>query len=281
MPTVTIYMPNHNYASYIEEAIESVLNQTFKEWELIIIDDGSTDNSKDKIDKYLNHPKVRVVYQAKKGLNYTNNIAMRLANGKYITRLDADDYLDENYLLVLVDFLNKNPEFDLVYPDFFHIDKYGNIQEIYKKNKITNESNEILDLPAHGACTMFRTEILRNIGPYNDSVSCQDGYDIWIKFIQKHRPCNVSTPLFYYRQHPSSLSKDQSKINNARRKILQDFLTKSIKKEKSKTLIVIPILGSESFIQKRPFEKLNGIPLINYSINCALGVRANSDIIDN
>ena len=91
-PLVTVYITNFNYGSYIKDAIESVLNQSFKDIELIIIDDGSSDNSKEIIERYMQLNYVRVIFQKNKGLNITNNIAMRLARGKYLVRLDADDY---------------------------------------------------------------------------------------------------------------------------------------------------------------------------------------------
>ena len=101
MPKVTIYMPNHNYAKYIDEAIESIKKQSFEDWELIIIDDGSTDSSREILEKYKSEEKITVLEQENQGLNITNNVAIRLARGEYIVRVDADDYLDENFLLVL------------------------------------------------------------------------------------------------------------------------------------------------------------------------------------
>ena len=95
-PLVTVYITkNYNYGSYIKEAI-SVLNQSFKDIELIIIDDGSSDNSREIIESYMQLNHVRVIFQKIKGLNITNNIAMRLARGKYLVRLDADDYFRED-----------------------------------------------------------------------------------------------------------------------------------------------------------------------------------------
>ena len=97
-PLVTVYITNFNYGSYIKDAIESVLSQSFKDIELIIIDDGSSDNSKEIIERYMQLNYVRVIFQKNKGLNITNNIAMRLARGKYLVRLDADDYFRKDAL---------------------------------------------------------------------------------------------------------------------------------------------------------------------------------------
>ena len=96
---VTVYIPPHNYEQFVAQAIQSVLSQSAKDWELIVVDDGSTDGTRDILSKYSGHQKIRVVEQEKRGLNVTNNIAMRLARGKYLIRLYADDFMDENLLL--------------------------------------------------------------------------------------------------------------------------------------------------------------------------------------
>ena len=83
-PKVTVYIPTHNYGKYVDKAIQGVLNQTMEDWELIVIDDGSTDNTMEVLEKYQSHPKIRVLSQENRGLNVTNNIALRLSNGKYI-----------------------------------------------------------------------------------------------------------------------------------------------------------------------------------------------------
>ena len=109
IPKVTIYMPNYNYGKYLEEAVDSVKNQVFKDWELIVIDDGSTDDSVDVLKKFANEEKITVIHQKNKGLNVTNNVAIRLSRGKYIVRLDADDFIDESFLLVLSSILDALP----------------------------------------------------------------------------------------------------------------------------------------------------------------------------
>ena len=84
MPKISVYMPNHNYAQYIERAIDSILSQSISDWELIIIDDGSTDHSISLLDKYKDNQKITIIFQENKGLNITNNVAIRLSRGKYI-----------------------------------------------------------------------------------------------------------------------------------------------------------------------------------------------------
>lgn len=91
-PLVTVYLTNHNYGHFLRESVESVLTQTMSDFELLIIDDGSTDNSRDIIAEFESEPRVTTIFQQNKGLNVTNNIALRMARGKYIMRLDADDF---------------------------------------------------------------------------------------------------------------------------------------------------------------------------------------------
>ncbi|ODS33741.1 MAG: glycosyltransferase family 2 [Candidatus Scalindua rubra] len=225
MPKVTVYIPTHNYDRYIDKAIQSVLKQTMTDWELIVIDDGSTDNTIETISKYKTHPKIRIIEQDNKGLNVTNNIALRLSNGKYIMRLDADDYLDENILLVLSNILDEKPDIGLVYPDYYHVDEEGEIVEIVRRKKIEEEV-ELLDLPAHGACTIIRKECLLDLKGYEEEFSCQDGYDLWLRFIKRYKPYNVNIPLFYYRQHPKSLTRQQEGILDTRKKIKEKYVNK-------------------------------------------------------
>jgi len=261
-----VYIPTYNYASYIDKAIQSVLKQTISDWELIIIDDGSTDNTQEILSKYRNDTKIRVIEQENKGLNVANNIALRLANGRYIMRLDADDYLDENALLILSNVLDTKPDVGLVYPDYYEISPEGEVITMVRRKKL-DEEVELLDLPAHGACTMFRKELLMEIGGYIESFSCQDGYELWLRFIQKFNPYNVNIPLFYYRQHPDSLTKKQDKILETRRKIKQAFVEENRRARIPKVLGVIPVTTDSVYSQNNPFVTLAGKPLIWYTLN--------------
>ena len=146
-PLVTLYITNFNYADYLEIAITSVLNQSFEDYELIIIDDGSTDNSRDILEKYYSNENISLIYQKNKGLNKTNNIALKRSRGKYIMRLDADDYLVPDALEKMVDIMDANPEFALVFPDYYLIDEKNNIIGQVKRHDFTTGVT-LFDLPA-------------------------------------------------------------------------------------------------------------------------------------
>ena len=267
-PLVTVYITNFNYGSYIKDAIESVLNQSFKDIELIIIDDGSSDNSKEIIESYMQLNYVRVIFQKNKGLNITNNIAMRLARGKYLVRLDADDYFRKDAIQKMCQKLESDPKLGLVFPDYFLIDSLGDVIAKEQRHAFDKDVS-LLDQPAHGACTMIRRSFLEKLGGYNESFSCQDGYDIWIRFIAKYRVANINEPLFYYRQHNSNLTKNEDRILKTRAEIKESFVSKE-KIQTPTTLAILPVRGERINRYSLAFEKFGDEYLIDKKIKSAL-----------
>jgi len=263
-PLITVYITNYNYGQYISRAIESVLSQEGITFELIIIDDGSTDNSKEIIEQYRVNPIISIVYQQNKGLNITNNIALSLSHGKFIMRLDADDYLHKNALQKLSEPLEQNKELGLVFPDYYIVDAEENIIEHHKRHDFRKEVT-LYDQAAHGACTMIRADFLRALGGYNENYKCQDGYELWIKFISKYKVANVSEPLFSYRQHGNNLTSNENRILGTRAQINADYI-KDLNIDNS-SLAVIPIRSKkDKFYQL----EINGETLLNLKISQAL-----------
>ena len=239
---ITVYITNYNYGRFINQAIQSVLNQSIRSFELIIIDDGSVDNSKNIIEKYRNINNVKIIYQKNKGLNVTNNVALNLSKGKYIIRLDADDYLETNALELMVSIMERDKELGLVFPDYFYVDINGNKIGEERRHDFDKDV-AVFDQPAHGACTMVRTEFLKKLGGYNEAFSCQDGYDLWIKFITNHKVSNINKPLFSYRRHGNNLTDNELRILKTRQLIKRDFVKKSTT-NKTSTLLILPIKPS-------------------------------------
>lgn len=264
-PLVSIYITNYNYEKFIRESIESVLAQTMQDFELLIIDDGSKDNSKKIIEEYRDNPKISIIYQKNKGLNVTNNVAMRASKGRYIMRLDADDYLTENALEEMTKVLESNPDLGLVFPDYYYIDAEGNIIGEEIRHNFDKDVS-LYDQPAHGACTMIRLENLKTLGGYNESFTCQDGYDLWIKFIMHFNVNNVNKPLFYYRQHGNNLTSDEGRILATRKKIKEIYVDNS-KMITPKTVAIIPVRSAFINDTNWPLHKVNGVSILESSIN--------------
>ena len=278
MPKVTVYIPTHNYGRFLDAAIQSVLKQTMDDWELIVIDDGSTDDTSEILKSYRVHPKIRILEQKNRGLNFTNNVALRIARGEYLMRLDADDFLDENILLVLSHILDTKPSVGLVYPDYYQVDEDGAITRIVRRQKI-GEEVDLLDLPAHGACTMIRKEVLLKIGGYFEEFDRQDGYGMWLKFIERHHPYNVNLPLFYYRLHKENLSKSWSLILEVRRKIKRRVVEEMNLSRKPKVLALVPVNMDSGLVIGNPFAQLMEKPLLDRTLEQILEARSIDRIV--
>ncbi|MFC2043814.1 glycosyltransferase [Chloroflexota bacterium] len=269
MSKITVYIPIYNYGAYLKEAVDSVLRQTYDDWELIIIDDGSTDDTPEVLTQFKGNPKIRIYHQENQGLTKTNNKAIELARGRYIMRLDADDYLDDNALLVLTNVLDRKAAVSLVYSDYFVISEEGAILRLERRNKVY-EDDQLLDLPSHAACTMLRKSCLVELGGYNEDIPRQDGYDLWIRLIQKYQVDNVNLPLFYYRRHTGSMSASMDKILRTRQQIKRAHVAK-LGKKPPKVLAIIPVRADATPTPLLPaLRPLAGKPVLDYTINAAV-----------
>lgn len=218
---VTVYVSSFNYGKYIQEAINSVLKQSSDNWELLLINDNSSDSTEEIMSLYSGNEKVRIFKTKGIGLPAVANLAVKHANGEYVIRLDADDIFDENILLVLGNFMDKNPDVALVFPDYYLMDDaYGII--MHERRNSIYDNNHVLDVPANGACTMIRKSILEKIGGYREDLGAQDGFDIWTKITKEYKCSNINLPLFYYRRHGENLTENNQRILSARRTIKKD-----------------------------------------------------------
>lgn len=274
-PLVSVYLVNHNYGRFIEQAIQSVLNQTMQDFELIVIDDGSSDDSRDIIERYATHEKIITIFQRNQGLNVTNNIAIRASVGAYIMRLDADDYLDDNALAVLSGVLERRSDVGLVYPDYYHIDESGQVVDVVRRRDVAKAG--LLDQPAHGACTMIRRKCLEEIGGYDETFRCQDGWDLWVRFIERYGVENVNLPLFYYRQHDSNLTRNEEHILATRAEILRRNAAGL--ERPLNCVAVIPVRGKPTDPHSRALHRLGGKALIDWTVEAALEARNVSQVI--
>ena len=274
---VSVYIVNHNYGRFLEECIESVLAQTYNNLEILLIDDGSTDKETEKILSKYKNTSVLIIRQENKGLLFSNNLAIRKSTGKYIMRLDADDYLEKNCIEELVKLIEMDDNLALVFPDYYEVSEEGRLITQVCRHDFKKDV-ELLDSPAHGACTLFRKEYLLEVGGYDEEIKLQDGWDIWLKLISKYSISNVRIPLFYYRQHLKSLTKNEEKMLKTRANILKKHL-EITKKTKCKTLAVLPVRGEGFDSINLAMSKLGNKELIRWTIDEALKCEAIDQLI--
>ncbi|MCL9781541.1 glycosyltransferase [Vibrio sp. S4M6] len=270
-PLVTIYIPCRNYGRFLRQSVESVYQQLYTNWELVIVDEGSDDDSVELAEELCRHfPAKTKLLQNKKptGLQRLANMVLALANGKYMVRLDADDWFDENALLVMVAKLESSPDIGLVYGNYFYTDPNGNVLGVERRYKLGIEDN-VGQLPPHGACTMFRTRSLKAVGGYSEDINAQDGWELWYKLYDRIGAASIDVPTFYYRQHGDSLSRDSNRLLQARSRIFER-LSQSLNGDYGlKNVAVIPVKESYPGFEGVPFRDFGGCSLLERAINSA------------
>lgn len=221
LPKVTIYLVSRNYGRFAQEAIESVLRQEYPSWELLLFDDGSSDQTSEIFSCYTNDSRIHSFRCESEGLPAIANKAIRSARGEYIIRLDADDIFDENILLLFSSYLDNHPECSLVFSDYYLIDEDGYIISHERRHPIAQQSC-VLDVPPNGACCMARKSMLQEVGGYREDLGAQDGYDLWTRIRFNYDVVNVNLPLFFYRRHGENLTNKTCHILSAHRRIKED-----------------------------------------------------------
>jgi glycosyltransferase involved in cell wall biosynthesis len=267
-PKVSVYIASHNYGRFLEQAIESVLRQHYLNWELLVIDDGSTDETDEIMRLYASHPKIKTYKTQNIGLPSVANFALSQAMGEYIIRLDGDDIFDENILLVLASYLDANKDCALVFSDYYLVDEGGEVLSHERRHKLS-EINHVNDMPPNGACTLVRVEILKSLGGYREDLGAQDGFDLWAKIRNTHDVFNVNLPLFHYRRHGNNLTNKSSHIFAARRTIKRDA-TENILQTCRPILCVIPCRKNYDFRTDLWASKLGGRSLLHRKIEICL-----------
>ena len=273
-PRITVYLPSRNYGRFLADAIESVLRQTVSDWELIVIDDGSTDETSDVMNLYKGHPNISLHRKEGIGLAAVCNFALSQARGRYVIRLDGDDVFDENILLVLGNFLDRDPALALVFPDYYLVDQFGEIFGQERRQRLYSKSHTF-DLPPNGACTLVRASMLKEVGGYREDVRAQDGFDLWTKVISRYKCANINLPLFYYRRHGANLTTDSRRIVDARRQIKKDTVEDRLDRLRP-IIAVIPCRRNFDFIPDLWKQEIGGLSLLERDIR----VCCSSDTFD-
>jgi CMP-N-acetylneuraminic acid synthetase len=271
-PKVSVIITAHNYGRFVGKAIESVLNQTMPDFELIIVNDGSTDNTSKVLERYKDDERVNIIELEGVGLAKASNRGIRASRGKYVIRLDADDYFDENILLVESTILDQRHDIGMVYPDYYRVNEDGELMEYVRLMKV-NDETKLLDRSPLAAGAMYRRECYDRIGGYNEKLRYQEDYDFWLRFIEKFKVYNVNIPLMYYRQHRGSMSTNTEARMAARRYVKRVFVQERGFLNGKKVLCVFPVVAANRFRKYLCLEEVKGKPLMAFSVEEALKVK--------
>lgn len=236
-PSISIILPAFNSEAFIAEAIRSLLNQTYTGFELIIINDGSTDRTEEII---LTFSDPRIHYhrnEKNSGLIYTLNKAIDLANGKYIARMDADDICLPERLSRQKDFLDQNDDIAAVAAPVIFIDGAGKETGIWKLDRETILPDRIKKVMPYENCiahpsVMIRGAVLKEFR-YKDYQKNIEDYDCWLRLLNRgYAIGKTEMPLLLYRVHDASVTGSYLKKKNQFFKVLSmkyKFLIKEIR----------------------------------------------------
>ncbi len=204
-------MPAYNAGKYIDEAIKSVLEQSFKDFELLIINDGSTDNT-EKIVRSFKDPRIVLINQDNQGVASALNAGLSIARADYIARFDADDVCYPNRLKIQYDFITAYPEYSVIGSAADYIDAEGHYIFTHHPQGHLNEEIQQLKYsvcPFIHSCVMYKKEVIVNNGGYNEHAYTYEDHFLWVNILKNEKACNLSQTLIKVRLNPESVTIDE------------------------------------------------------------------------
>lgn len=211
MPKISVVIPSYNRANLIAETIQSVLDQTFQDFEIIVVDDGSSDNTREVISRFP----ARYFYQKNRGLPAARNTGIRLSLGEYIAFLDSDDLLLEHALERGIEALERYPEAGFSYGQAYLMDErkqiFGLIKSSFLQHSSIVDGREIIremlttyTIPIN--TTMARRRCLDTIGGFDESMKITEDRAFHVSMAKRYPVVYIAEPLIKYRVHSGSMS---------------------------------------------------------------------------
>lgn len=223
-PVITVFMATYNSSRYIAASVQSILNQSFSDFELLIVNDGSTDDTI-TIVKSFDDPRIRILNNdVNRGLTYTRNRGLKEAKGEYFAILDSDDIAMKDRLLLQYDFMKNNPNVVLCGGQAMLINDNDDEIGLYSVPTDVHNLREQMvfrNIFINPAC-MMRTEIVRQIGGYRDYAPAED-FDLFLRLVNKYQTDNLESVLIKYRVHASNASGKDSPVRLQERRIIQNI----------------------------------------------------------
>ena len=246
---VSVIIPTYNSDKFIAQSVQSVLEQTYPPYEVIVIDDGSTDGTKDVLRQFSNS--IKYFYQVNRGPASARNAGIKMARGEYISFQDADDLWTPNKLEVQVAFLERHQEIGLVFSDIEEFDEENILVRSCIIDKVY-EPDSSSQVPLHDPfvklliknfiptnTVMVRSDCLKKVGLFDEGLRIVEDRDMWLRIAAHFRIARLPLVLCKRRKHSSNISKDQ------------EIATFSLIRVLEKTLNMFPDLAPAALINKK------------------------------
>lgn len=261
-PLVSIIVPAYNHESYVESCLASILSQDYSNFEVIVIDDGSSDETPEIISQYVQKDS-RVTFirnESNIGLTRTLNKAIReYAKGKYIIQLASDDLFCEGRIISQVNFMEQNPQYGMAYSNAYIIDNNGTVTgQLIPLEKTGWIFDELFlakfNIPA---CTcIYKTKIFGAVGYYDEETIIEDS-DIWYKISKKYQVGYINMFSAFYRRHETNSSKKHIAMYRATIQRLQKYkdepnYQQAVKQTNIKGFFIISLVCKKEAIKLLP-----------------------------
>ena len=229
---VSVVITCYNYAHYLRQSIESVLGQTYTNIEIIVVNDGSTDNTEEVMSSYLNHPRIIYVKQENSGQAVAKNVGVRKASGSFVAFLDGDDLWCADKLEEQMKCF-ENPDVGVVYCRAKYVDQNGNefdyeMTSHYlqpKRGAVTKWL--FFDNFVQFSSTVVRKECFEKFGAFDETLKMGIDWDLWLRISTAYKFDYVDDRLFYYRMgHAGQMSKNLEERQRCSDRIMLNFLEK-------------------------------------------------------
>lgn len=227
MPKVSVVIPAHNAMKYLPATMESVLQQTLTDIEVLIINDGSSDNIIEWAAQ-ITDPRVKLITQENQGISGARNTGIANASGEYIAFIDADDLWLPNKLDKQVQALDNYPAAGLVYTWTAWTDEHGKPTGVIVSSDLEGKVWEqivVNDKISNGSSAMVRRVCFAQVGVFDCELSGCADRDMWIRLAANYEFAVVKEPLTLYRRHPSSMSQNQQKMLLDIRRVFEKTFT--------------------------------------------------------
>ena len=221
-PLVSVIIPNYNHAQYVGDAIWSVLTQEYRNFEIIVVDDGSTDNSREVIAQFGD--KVQYIHQKNAGLSAARNTGIKASKGVLIGVLDADDMYESIFLSTLVAALQENPDADGVYCGYQFVDHKNNLLPQIEARPVDHDKlyDALLDGNFFVPESIFlRRYVYDNVGLFDETLRACEDWDVWLRVTKKYKIVHSPNILTRHRILPGSMSTDPQRMLTYRLAVLK------------------------------------------------------------
>lgn len=227
---VSVIIPTFNSGRYITEAIDSVLKQTYRNIEIIIIDDGSTDNTTALLAPYIQQRAIRYFHQNNAGLSAARNTGVSLAVGEYIALLDADDMWKTDKLYIQVEVLSSKKDTGMVFTDFGTFDSKGTVA--VSKNHVKFRDGELVTFDKlfannnfiYPSTVLIKKDVFEACGLFDQGLSAVEDYDMWLRIAKKIAISGINNPLTLIRLHEKNMSKDITRMLESELKVIEKHI---------------------------------------------------------